>query len=1121
MPAYPHIERYQSELNRLLEYGGSDSELSIRPAFQGCLDAYCREHREKLALVPELRALSGVVPDGTVKDTLRMARGYWEAKDSHDDLDAEITRKFDRGYPRDNIIFEDSRTAVLIQNREEAMRADMSRPGDLHRLIRRFLDYELPQIEEFRQAQSQFKADLPAVLENLRQAVEEAEGENESYRAAAADFLDLCRQSISPEVSEADVREMLLQHILTKDIFLRVFAEDQFHRENDVAQRLDALEHTFFTGGVRRQAIDRLRAYYGAIGRAADEIADYAEKQHFLKAVYEDFYKAYNPAAADRLGVVYTPNEVVDFIIRGTDYLLKKHFGRTLADDNVQILDPATGTGTFITSLIDYLPTDRLEYKYLNEIHANEVAILPYYIANLNIEYTYKEKTGRYLEFPNLCFVDTLDNMDWQQTGATGGAVTRQSAFNLGGLSVENWMRVQLQNEKTISVIIGNPPYNANQQNENDNNRNREYPEIDRRIKETYIEASTAQKTKQYDMYKRFIRWASDRLADDGIVAFITNRKYLDARQDDGFRKVAADEFSDIYVLDLGSDVRRNPKISGTTHNVFGIQTGVAIGFFVRDKSKLDDCNLHYARREDAELAVEKLEYLRTAELDKVAFEGITSDLRNNWLSQSNPDFEKLMPIANRQTKLAKRIEDEQAVFGLYSLGVVTNRDEWVYDFDEHHLLSKIEWLVDKYEQSRAQYGGRVVDDRTLGTDIKWTRDLKRQLRLNLPNTVRKSDIRATTYRPFTTKYLYYNQNVNEMQYQMPQIFPHHRPDENKVICFLGSGARRPFAAIATNKLPSLAMFIDGTQCLPFYRYTSEGERVSNITDWGVRRINDHYREEWGKDFDSIYPDGINAEEIFAYTYAVLHDPVYRHDYAADLLREFPRLPLYHEFDIWARMGRELLDLHLGFESIEPYPLKRVEKSSPSQPSSIKENVAGQVTYVTEAAQPPPSKERIPAPSPSMGESLPRTRYGGRGKGERSPRARLRADKERGIIVLDDQTSLTGVPPEAWRYRLGNRSALEWVLDQYKEKKPRDPTIRERFNTYRFADHKERVIELLQRVCAVSVKTMDIVDGMAYWDDGKLVVFGDRDKHEWGMMGLAHWSSEPEDEEWLKSWLET
>ena len=287
----------------------------------------------------------------------------------------------------------------------------------------------------------QFKTDLPTVLENLRQSVEEAEDNNPEYQQRAAEFLALCQQSISPAVTEDDVREMLLQHILTQDIFLRVFAEDQFHRENNIARELTALEDTFFTGDVRRQAIDRLLTYYGAIGNAANNIPDYSEKQQFLKAIYEDFYKTYNPAAADRLGVVYTPNEIVDFIIRGTDHLLQKHFGRTLADENVQILDPATGTGTFITSLIDYLPAGRLEYKYLNEIHANEVAILPYYIANLNIEYSYKEKTGQYLEFPNLCFVDTLDNIDWQQTGSTGGAVTRQGGFNLGGLSVENWMR--------------------------------------------------------------------------------------------------------------------------------------------------------------------------------------------------------------------------------------------------------------------------------------------------------------------------------------------------------------------------------------------------------------------------------------------------------------------------------------------------------------------------------------------------------------------------------------------------------------------------------------------------------------------------------------------------------
>ena len=292
MPTYPHIERYRAELVRLVQYGGSDNESSIRVAFRNCLDSYCRDHREKLALVDELAARGGVYPDGTVKDSLRMARGYWEAKDTHDDLDAEIQNKFNRGYPRDNIIFEDSETAVLIQNGETAMRADMKRDhDDLHHLIRRFLDYELPEIEEFREAQSQFKDDLPAVIGNLRQAVEAAEAENTEYQTAAAEFLDLCHQSIGPDVAGDDVREMLLQHILTKDIFLRVFGEDQFHRENNIASQLDALEGTFFTGDTRRQAIDRLRGYYGVIGRTADEIADYAEKQGFLKAIYEDFYK--------------------------------------------------------------------------------------------------------------------------------------------------------------------------------------------------------------------------------------------------------------------------------------------------------------------------------------------------------------------------------------------------------------------------------------------------------------------------------------------------------------------------------------------------------------------------------------------------------------------------------------------------------------------------------------------------------------------------------------------------------------------------------------------------------------------------------------------------------------
>ena len=1034
MPSYPHIEEYRTKLQDLIEFGGSDNEENIRPAFQNCLDAYCRDHRERLILIPELKTSPSNKPDGTVKDSLRMARGYWEAKDSHDDLDAEIQVKFNRGYPRDNIIFEDSQTAVLVQNGNEAMRVDMSRNGELHRLIRIFLDYELPEIQEFRHAQSQFKTDLPTVLENLRATVTEAEADNPEYQEAASSFLDLCRRTIGPAVSPADVREMLLQHILTKDIFLSIFREDQFHRENNVARQLDRLEGTFFTGDVRRQAIDRLRAYYGVIGRAADEIADYAEKQQFLKAIYEDFYTAYNPAAADRLGVVYTPNEVVDFIIRGADHLLRKHFGKTLADDNVQILDPATGTGTFITNLINHLPADRLEHKYRNEIHANEVAILPYYIANLNIEYTYQQRTGRYLEFPNLCFVDTLDNLDWQ--GATGSAVTRQGAFNLGGLSEENWIRIQEQNEKPISVIIGNPPYNANQQNENDNNRNREYPAIDRRIRETYIARSTAQKTKQYDMYKRFIRWASDRLADDGIVAFITNRSYLEARQDDGFRKVAAGEFTDIYVMDLGSDVRRNPKISGTTHNIFGIQTGVAIAFFVRDKSRLGECNIHYARREDAEVARDKLAYLKGTGLESVPFESIMPDAKNNWLNQSNSNFESLIPLADRQTKLAKSVDEEQAVFGLYSLGILTARDEWVYDFDNNVLHDKVKEFCETYQREMHRYSVGKTDGTSVrdwvDRSIKWTSELEDHLVKGDGLQFESRNIITATFRPFVVKHCYYAPIVTHRRYQIPQVFPPNTSGQNKVICFSGLASNKPFSVLATDKVFGHDT-LEKTQCLPLYRYTGDGERVSNITQWGIDRINGHYRQEWGDDFQTLAgANGITAEEIFAYTYAVLHDPVYRLEYALDLLREFPRLPLHRDFHHWAKMGQRLLDLHIGFESVDPFPMERHDR-----------------------------------------------------EGIDPRRAILRADKDKGTITLDERTTLSGVPEKAWGYWLGSRSALEWVLDQYKEKKPKDPTIREKFNNYRFSDHKEGVIDLLRRVCTVSVATMEIVDSMAHRELGE------------------------------------
>ena len=916
MPDYPNVDRYYSDLAELIELGGSDNELNIRPAFQNCLAAYCAAHKEKLVLVPELASSKGNKPDGTIRDALRMARGYWEAKDPHDDLDAEIRVKFNQGYPRDNIVFEDSRIAVLFQNREEAMRVDISRPGELHRLITRFLDYELPEIEEFRQAQQQFKADLPSVLENLRQAVAAAEASSVRYQNAAILFLALCRHSISPDVSESDVREMLLQHILTKDIFLRVFAEDQFHRENNVARQLDELEGTFFTGDVRRQAIDRLRAYYGAIGRAADEIAEYTEKQKFLKAIYEDFYKAYNPAAADRLGVVYTPNEVVDFIIRGADHLLQKHFGRSLADDNVQILDPATGTGTFVTSLIDYLPKDRLEYKYLNEIYANEVAILPYYIANLNIEYSYKERTGRFREFPNLCFVDTLDNMDWR--GISGGTFTYQIGLNLGGVSEENLIRMRAQNEQSISVILGNPPYNANQQNWNDFNPNIIYPDIDQRIHETYVQSSSATKTKQYDMYKRFIRWASDRLAEDGIIAFITNRAYLDALQDDGFRKEIAREFSGLYVIDLGG----NFQTTGRGGNIFGIRIGVAVSFFVKTARGNEASNIHYHDVGDHKSGREKLSYLNVLDLDTIQFEKIDPDDDGNWFNQASGEFREFCPLVLRRRNPDRNSPDTHALFSLHPLGVSTNRDEWVFDFDATNLREKVLFFSDAFDDLIER------NDQSYPTTIKWSSTLRDRFERGQQILYNDGHRIESLYRPYTSKQYFASPSMSDRLTQNHYaMFGSDLRQPNAVICINGPGSNN-FAALGANRLVE-KKFCDtnnaATFCLPLYRYTPDGQRISNVTDWGLRQFHEHYSDE-----------SITPENIFAYTYAVLHDPVYRHDYAVDLLREFPRLPFYRDFDAWKRMGQQLLDLHLGFETVEPYPLKREEHPRPARLNSAR-----------------------------------------------------------------------------------------------------------------------------------------------------------------------------------------
>jgi predicted helicase len=1021
------INQYLSQLDVLKKVGGTHRESVVREAFKDLLKGWGKQH--DLVFIAEYKLDSATKDkryvDGALLYELRVPFGYWEAKDDKDDIDEEIAFKFKRGYPQDNIIFEDSTQAVLIQHREEVMRCSVDDVKQLEKLLKLFFSFERAEIADFRKAVVQFKTDLPAVLQALREMIELEHKANASFAAASTKFLLHAQEAINPSLNAADVREMLIQHILTEEIFSKVFDDSEFHRHNNVARELYELEGTFFTGGLKRSTLKGLEAYYAAIRAAAAQIGSHHEKQTFLKVIYENFYKVYNAKAADRLGVVYTPNEIVRFMIEGADWLCEKHFSRNLIDRDVEILDPATGTGTFICELLEHFrgQPKKLQRKYREELHANEVAILPYYVANLNIEATYAAITGEYEEFKNLCFVDTLDNVSNQT--AAGGLTTTLSLF--GGVSEENVERIKRQNSRKISVVIGNPPYNANQANENDNNKNREYPAIDARIKQTYIHESTAQKTKLYDMYARFFRWATDRMADDGVVAFITNRSFVESRTFDGFRKTVASEFADAYIIDLGGDVRANPKLSGTKHNVFGIQTGVAISFFVKRQgaSGKKGCRVFYARRPELETAEEKLSWLGSSRAAELMFEEVRPDGRGNWLNVTNNDFDDLIQIASRDVKASTAATHQKAIFKLYGQGLFSGRDEWLYADSVAEVKNKVSHFILEYEQwaKKGEFGGTV---------IKWSRNLKRRLEQKKREHLDVRRVIPAAYRPFSRMALYYSPLFVDERGQVDALFGEPPTLPNFVVAMTYPGSQKPFMSLAVSGVfdyhfVGAAAISTG---LAAYRYDESGARHDNITDWAVTQFRDHYRI--GK---SKKTDVITKEAIFHYVYAVLHDPIYREKYAQNLKREFPRIPFYGDtlaaFEQWAAWGQALMALHIDYETVEPFKLKR--KDTPD----AKVRAAGQ-----------------------------------------SPKCVLKADKDAGVIVIDSETTLTSIPPAAWDYKLGNRCALEWVLDQHKEKKPKDPTIREKFDTYRFADHKERVIDLLGRVTAVSVETVHIVQAM-------------------------------------------
>lgn len=1025
------VNAYLNELDVIKKTSGSTRETVVREAFKDLLKNWGKQHHLTFAPEYPLKTAHGtnISVDGALLHELRMPLGYWEAKDVHDDLDAEIAKKFKKGYPQDNIIFSNDVEASLWQKKKEVFRCQVTDTAALTDLIELFFGFERPEVANFRVAVEQFKVDLPAVLKALRSMIEKALAENKSFRIAADRFLEHAREVINPSLAEADVREMLIQHILTEEIFSKVF-DSEFHRENNVAKKLYDLEGEFFTGPLKKNTLKALEPYYAAIRSSAAQIGSHHEKQNFLKVIYENFYKVYNVKAADRLGVVYTPNEIVRFMVEATDWLCDRSFGRNLIDKDVHILDPATGTGTFICELLEHFRGQRLklQHKYRNELHANEVAILPYYVANLNIEATYAGLVGEYEEFKNLCFVDTLDNVGLH-TAARG-----VNADLFAGVSEENVERIRRQNSRRISIVIGNPPYNANQKNENHANKNREYPAIDKRIKDTYVHASSAQKTKLYDMYSRFFRWASDRLSANGIVAFVSNNSFIDSKTFDGFRKILSDEFNEVWIIDLKGNARttsdRRKREGG---NVFEnkIKVGIAVWFCIK-KEGAKGCKINYEAVADFARAEEKIDFLALKPIWDRSFERVQPDKKNNWINLTENDFDDLLPLASKDTKAADSPSRERAILKFFTNGVNTARDEWVYSRDPNLLQLRVEHMARVYnrEIKLRRTDEDEIDVATLSPTVKWSAGLVGRLaRGQKAPAFDRKKVAAAVYRPFTQLYYYADPFFSDrLTANHAECFGPQYGSGGEFFAITAPAASRNFSVLAISTLADWH-FLGDTVIFPLTR-RKDGQVADNVTDWAFNKFVARYKK-LGQKPRAKGQRAVTKQSIFHYCYAVLHDPVYRQKYATNLNRELPRIPFYPNFWEWADWGRALMSAHSEYSDAQPFMVQRHDKRDKQA------RAAGL-----------------------------------------SPKPVLRSYAERGEIVIDTETSLTGVPLEAWLYKLGHQSAIDWVLEQSKEKRSSHETFAESFAEYDFGSRKENLIELLRRIITVSIATVAIMEEM-------------------------------------------
>ncbi|MCX5847246.1 MAG: N-6 DNA methylase [Deltaproteobacteria bacterium] len=1006
-PTHKVIKTYYSAISNLTQLDLL-SEGAVAPAFAALLRHCAHQFQWTLAEQFTLRREKKTIRvDGALIDAFKLIHGVWEAKDTTDDLEKEIAKKFRTGYPKDNILFQAPERIILYQNSQEVFNASITRPEKLIEAIQTFFSWQPPAYEAWERAVEEFKLKVPELGAGLLKLIEKERINNQPFLRAFNTFAALCRQTLNPNLSDQAVEEMLIQHLLTERIFRKVFDTPDFVERNIIAHEIEKVIQTLTSAYFnRKEFLKSLDHFYGAIESAATTIDDFSQKQAFLNTVYEKFFQGFSVKVADTHGIVYTPQPVVDFMVQSVQDILKKEFGRSLSDPGVHILDPFVGTGNFILRIMREIRRSRLTHKYASEIHCNEVMLLPYYIAAMNIEHALYELTGTYQPFPGLCLVDTFEL-----------AEAKQSEI----FTEENTERILAQQAAPIFVIISNPPYNAGQVNENDNNKNRKYRVMDKRVADTYAKGSKAtNKNALSDVYVKAIRWASDRIGDEGIVAFITNNSFIEGIAFDGMRKHLAQDFDAIYVLDLGGNVRKNPKLSGSMHNVFGIQVGVSINLFVRKGNTLPgSIKIHYSRLDEYWRKEQKYDFLdQKQQRMNIEWQEITPDKNHTWLTAGLDNaFGTFLPMGSKGSKT----DTEHAViFEIHGSGVKTNRDTWAYHFRRDELAQNIARMIETYNDHVARWGRLTtkpnVDDFVNNDErkISWSRDLKLDLKRGRFAEFNEDKIRHSLYRPFVKQHLFFDRILNEEVYQMPAIFPDSATEkENRIICVSGIGSTKPFQTLMTCKIPSLD-FLEKTQCFPFYTYNEDGtNRRENITDGALAQ----FREQYGD-------AALTKWDIFHYIYALLHHPAYRETYAANLRRELPRIPFAPDFRDFARAGAKLADLHIHYEDRPEHPLRWIE--NPDAP----------MTYRVE---------------------------------------KMKLTKDKTAVIVNDFLTLSGIPPAASEYRLGNRSALEWIIDQYQvSTDPRSGID----NDPNRPDDSQYIIRLIGKIVTVSLETVHLVKTM-------------------------------------------